>query len=643
MKTVSFFIGVVCIFFQVFLPGGELGSESAPENSRVVLGLKWYHQFQFAGYYAALEKGFYEDEGLRVEIREGGVDDRVGRDIHSGKIQFGVLGSSALLRRAQGHDLVLLAIILQHSPMTLIVRKDRGIRSPASLIGKKVVISDHVAPEFRAMFIREGIDPERINILPKTKDSLDALVRGDIWAMSGSLANEPYVLSRMGIPVRLIHPINYGVDFYGDGIYTSATELQNRPRRVRKFLRASLKGWDYAFRNTPEIIDLILTKYNSRKSRAGLVYEAAKLRELTLPRLVQIGHVNEGRWERIRDTYKSLGLLKGEPDLDDFIYDSREGEFSERLLWLAGGLGVFILIISAISLGLFLFNRTLRNAVRERTIELEKESAERKQAQDYANRLNQELEQRVEERTSELSRVNERLRSINRELERANGDLEFFSYSLSHDLRGPLRHISGFSQLLAADYRAQIDSRGISHLNRIEEAGNRMANMIDDILILARTSRGSLKLEDVDLGVMIREIVEGLTKSYRNHPVKFIMAQAPIVQCDRELMRRALDNLLSNAWKYTSSNPADRLPALVEFGVQYPDREPVFFLKDNGAGFDMKYVDKLFKAFQRLHKESEFEGTGVGLATVQRILNRHGGNIWADSKPDEGAIFYFTI
>ena len=250
-----------------------------------------------------------------------------------------------------------------------------------------------------------------------------------------------------------------------------------------------------------------------------------------------------------------------------------------------------------------------------------------------------ELEQRVTDRTHELEERNEALRRNAAELLAANTELDAFAYSVSHDLRAPLRSIDGFSQVLLEDYSAQLDEAGRDSLQRVRAASQRMATLIDDLLKLARFTRSEMRTEAVDLTKIAQDIAADLQRSTPERQVEFAIAPGLEARGDVRLLRVALENLLRNSWKYTARQPRPR----IEFGSVQENGERVFRVRDNGAGFDMQYADKLFGVFQRLHSPADFEGTGVGLATVRRIITRHGGRIWAEGVVDQGATFYFTL
>jgi signal transduction histidine kinase len=238
---------------------------------------------------------------------------------------------------------------------------------------------------------------------------------------------------------------------------------------------------------------------------------------------------------------------------------------------------------------------------------------------------NEELEKRVLERTTQL--------------EAANKELEAFSYSVSHDLRAPLRSIDGFSQALFEDHGDKLDEQGRGDLQRVRAATQRMAQLIDDMLDLSRVSRSEMRREPVDLSALVKNIAAELQAAEPDRQVSLAIAEGLRSQGDPRLLRVLLENLLRNAWKFTGKHPT----AKIEFGTMQNNGKPVYYVRDDGAGFDMAYADKLFGAFQRLHAMTEFNGTGVGLATVQRIVNRHGGRVWAEGTVDQGATFYFTL
>ncbi|MFH1081500.1 MAG: ATP-binding protein [Pseudomonadota bacterium] len=247
-------------------------------------------------------------------------------------------------------------------------------------------------------------------------------------------------------------------------------------------------------------------------------------------------------------------------------------------------------------------------------------------AQEAIRRLNEELEARVLQRTAQLDAVNK--------------ELEAFSYSVSHDLRAPLRSIEGFSNALLEDYQDRpLDETGRKYLERVCKTTQHMGFLIDDMLKLSHVTRFEFKCESIDLSDMIRKTARKLQESAPDRSVIWVVQDGVVIQGDQRLLQIALSNLLDNAWKFTGRQAQPR----IEFGATVKDGDPVYYVRDNGVGFDMAYVNKLFGAFQRLHTTEEFAGTGIGLATVRRIINRHGGRVWAEGEIGKGATLYFTI
>lgn len=240
----------------------------------------------------------------------------------------------------------------------------------------------------------------------------------------------------------------------------------------------------------------------------------------------------------------------------------------------------------------------------------------------------------------EIKKLNKELKNNVVQLEAANNELESFSYSVSHDLRTPLRSIDGFSQVLLEDYANKLDGEGRETLQRVRNGTQRMAQLIDDLLKLSRVTRGEMRQEMVDLSSMAKAVLTEFQKMEPERQAKFIIAEGLTANGDTRLLRVVLENLMGNAWKFTSKKEN----ACIELGsLQQGDGKLAYFVKDNGAGFDMSYVDKLFGAFQRLHSRTEYPGTGIGLATVQRIIRRHGGRVWAEGSVGQGATMYFTL
>jgi signal transduction histidine kinase len=396
-------------------------------------------------------------------------------------------------------------------------------------------------------------------------------------------------------------------------------EQNRRAQEIKETITAQL----------PELEQAMKRAENSR----GIAPVAAM--DLTLPTLPS-DHLRE-LFERMESTESGL-LVKR-------TADAKGNAEQAHLALIVAGLITF----AALSVGLYLVQREiLKRAEMEQGLrmaqamlgvkydeqheelthvvkDLHNQIAERRAAEERVHLLNTELEERVKERTSELREINK--------------ELEAFSYSVSHDLRAPLRHMHGFSRILMEEYAAQLPEDARQYLERIRNSATHMAALVEDLLHLSKIGRQAAQRGDVPM----RELAEAartealFETAERN--IEWKIGALPVVYGDALLLRQVLANLLGNAVKFTRKQEQ----AVIEIGHRREGREDVFFVRDNGAGFDPRYADKLFGVFQRLHRQDEFEGTGIGLATVQRIMNKHGGKVWAESQPGQGATFYFSL
>jgi PAS domain S-box-containing protein len=869
-------------------------SAFAASSEKVRLQLKWFHQFQFAGYYAALSKDFYQEEGLDVEILEGAAEILPSQLVLEGKADFGVHdGAHLIYRRLQGDPLVAVAAIFQHSPVALLSKKSSNIRHPADLIGRRIGVDQNQgAVSLLAMFRHEGVDvksiydltPVHFVSMPGGEDSvIDDLAEGRFAALEVYLTHLPSPKHGNEFEPIIMNPLDYGVDFYGDTLFTSNAILEAKPDVVERFRRASVKGWKYALEHREEIANFILTfpttRPTKKNDRQMLLAEAEALNNIILPTLVEIGHMNPGRWERMADIYRELRMVTSTSRLEGFIYDIDNEK--KRLRKQLQFLGIIMAVVALTTTFSFIWIRLLRSQVRVRTKELIEDIAERKRAEEALQKsetllnstqrltkvggwefdvksgksfwtdelyriheipndpsidhvkeslacygpeerriLNEAFQRACEQGESydlelpfttcmgkplwirttaqpvyengkvvriignllditerkrsedvvqisserlqlatrvacigiwdwdvaknelvwddsmyqlygiqredfsgaydawirtvhpddkahtdgeiqaalrgereyapefriirpdgsiryikadsrtikdqegkplrmigtniditEHKRAEEKIRQLNQDLEQrvtkrtvqleiSNKELEAFAYSVSHDLRAPLRHIDGFLDMLNARIGATLDAKSLHYMDIISDSAKRMGTLIDDLLAFSRTARCEMTTTNVDLRALIQEIIQDIAPEIQGRSIDWRIGDLPVVTGDRAMLRIALVNLISNAVKFTQK----REKADIEIGcLPESESDVTVFVRDNGAGFDMRYVDKLFGVFQRLHRMEDFEGTGIGLANVHRIISRHGGKTWAEGKIDGGATFYFSL
>ncbi len=332
--------GVAGLLLAVLLAGricaAEPATSPAPDRGLVpvTLQLKWRHQFQFAGYYAAIAQGYYRDAGLDVRLVEAAPGTDVVEAVLRGEAQFGVGTSELVLSRAKGAPVVVLATIFQHSPLVLIARGSGAETDLHSLCDRPMMIEPQSAELF-AYFRDEGVDPSRLNIVPHTF-RVEDLLGGKVGAMTGYSTDEPFVLQQSGVPFSVFSPRAGGIDFYGDNLFTTEAVLRAHPAMVKAFLDASLRGWDYALAHREEIIDLIIERYRPGRSREHLRFEAERTAQLIHPELIEVGHVNPGRWRHIADTFAQLGMLPRGFDVAPMLYDSDPRPDLRRWYWALG-------------------------------------------------------------------------------------------------------------------------------------------------------------------------------------------------------------------------------------------------------------------------------------------------------------------
>lgn len=364
IKPVSYLLGLILLLSPL------------QATQTITLQLKWFHQFQFAGYYAAIEKGYYAKEGLDVKLIERDPHKNNIMQVINGEALYGIADSSLLFYRAKGYPVKLLASIFQHSPLIFIARRDSQILSPLEMKGKKLMIERNLddAP-LAAMLADAGLDPQQYITLPQSFNPND-LIDGKVDAMEAYLTDQPFYFKQRNFPITIINPLNYGIDFYGDNLFTTETEITNHPERVEKLVRATLRGWNYALRNPDEIIDLILTKYGSKLPKEHLQYEASSIRQMMVADMVEIGYTSPERFERIGDVYVKMDFFDKKTvaeSLKHLIYqpDTQSYWVKYRIIILSG-FGTLIVLAFL----LFFINRRLRKLITQKTQQLEEQLEE---------------------------------------------------------------------------------------------------------------------------------------------------------------------------------------------------------------------------------------------------------------------------
>ncbi|MGD9948416.1 MAG: EAL domain-containing protein [Desulfobulbus sp.] len=364
----KFLLGLLWAFLFTW-QGAALGDDQPLEKVR--LQLKWMHQFQFAGYYAAVEKGYFRDAGLDVELLPATPELRPSDLLLAGDVEFAVMSPVVLIERQQGKPFVVLASIFQHSATAVMAIKGTGITSPQDLRGKRVMFTADTDAENQAMLISNGVPLDSLKMVEHSWNLVDDLISGKVAAQTVYLTNEPYLLKKRGIESELLKPIDYGIDFYGDCLVTTAYEIRDHPERTEAFLQAVQQGWRYALAHPEEVARLILNRYSREKTLEHLLFEARTMRELIQPNLVEIGYMSPERWRFIADTYVRLGLISSQYTLNGFLYSQIRQELDANKHHMQnlvmGGLSITIVIGIGVGIVLLMFTTRLNREVERRT------------------------------------------------------------------------------------------------------------------------------------------------------------------------------------------------------------------------------------------------------------------------------------
>jgi signal transduction histidine kinase len=561
------------------------------QTDSVKIYLGWFHQFQFAGYYASQEKGFFEEEGLQVHLQR--FDGTIGiQPILEGKYEYGVATAGQLMGSSGRDSLVVIAPIFQQSPLALMVERDSGIRTLKDLEGKTV----GVGSELKTMMYFAGVNMSKVNFIQPTSYISD-LKAGIADAIThyviDSIKTSDYLLFR---------PIEYGVNFYGECLYTHQSELDENPERVEKIHRAVLKGWKYAADHREELIDIILSKYNPDMGREGLAYEAESvINSHILNSFYPVGFNDMDRWIHMERTLSTQLTFDQSIDWNRFIYRPdvilQEQVIQKiiRYAWIVGVLALLTLF------ALFVYNRQLQRAVRSSTIELEAQKSE----------------------LSQLNVFKDKMLSI-----------------ISHDLRGPMSSVQSLIDLTVTQGISGDDFKKVmvSSRTKIHEINA----FIDNILYWAKNQLTGINLKPERLN--LKEIVDSSVKltslaaDEKNILIDTDVNKDLYVHADLETTKLIIRNLLTNAVKFCDKE--DKITVY----AQKKNDDVHISVKDTGPGIEPGLIEVLFSAEQVSKKGSRDEsGSGLGLILCKEFVEENGGVIKAESQLGKGSVFTFTL
>jgi signal transduction histidine kinase len=561
----------------------------ADQLDRVTLQLKWTHQFQFAGYYAAVAQGYYREAGLDVNLIEAQPGEDPVANVLRGGADFGVGNSDLLLFRQRGEPVVVLACVFQHSPLLLVVRAASGVSDLQGLHDRSLMMIDSEKAELFAYFKYEGLDVSRLHVRPHTLRIQD-FIEGKVDAMSAYGTDEPYMLHQAGVAFHAFTARSGGIDFYGDNLYTTEAQIRDHPERVRAFRAASLRGWDYALAHPQEMIDYIRQRYPQGLSRPHLQFEAEKTAELMHPGIIEVGHINPGRWRHIADTYAEFGMLPGNFDLTGFLY---EPDPRPDLRWIYWSLAAAIVLLIG----------TLGWAL-------------------------------------PLVRLNRRLRAANLAKSR-------YLAFLSHEIRTPLNGIVGMVELMKS---GTVLPEQVEQVQLLDHSAQNLLRLVDNVLDHSRIEAGRVEVvrEAVTLEKFVREVGELYRPAAQAKGVAlretFASGAPAVVLTDPVRLRQILANLLSNAVKFTAAGSVEvavaAKPVPEGRGVRL-----IFQVSDTGPGITAEQQARIFIPFAQAESSvaRKFGGSGLGLSISRQLAQMLGGDITLESTPGHGATFVLEI
>jgi signal transduction histidine kinase/CheY-like chemotaxis protein len=592
------------LFLTVFVTSGF--TQQKPLEP-VSVQLKWFYQYQFAGILMAKEKGFYEKAGLDVTIKERDPALNHIQQVIDGKSEYGLTDSVILRYRAEGHPVKIIATIFQHNPTILISRKESGIVSPYELRGKRIAyqkgIDDSVITSLLSF---ANLETDDITHVPIEFDHMD-FIRGDVDVTGAYITIEPYwIQQQYGIELNIIDPRNYGIDFYGDMIFTTEEEIKNHPERVEAFTKATLEGWDYALKHKNEAVNTILNKYNTRSlTFERLLYEADATEKLISKQYIPLGETRKERFKILSDLYLVRGIAKDDLDtaIDEIIYNPNvKSDLLDKYLYPVIVTTVILLLLVLL---LIFYNKRLSYLVKTRTEELEKAKQE-----------------------AELSAVS-----------KAN-----FLANMSHEIRTPMHAILGFVEQLAKN---EDDFSRQKMFATVQNSGHSLLTIINDILEISKIESGKMQLDprDCDLHHFFNDIHEFFAGSCESKEITFrLRIDSSVPQCarvDEIRLRQILVNLMSNAVKFTSEKGNINLDII----YNAKDGDIELFIVDTGIGISKENIEKVFNAFEQEDSSTtrRFGGTGLGLAICKRLITLMGGNIHVESEVGKGSRFYLRF
>ncbi len=578
---------------------------AASNKEEVTIALKWFYQYQFAGYIMAKEQGYYDEVGLDVTLIERDPNQNHIEQVIQGRAQYGVSDSSLLVYRAKGAPIKIISTVFQHNAMVLISKKSSGIVSPYEMRGKRVSYQNGVDDAiFASMFEYANLGRNDFIKLPMDF-SYESFINDEIDVIAAYITDQPYWIAKRGYELNIINPLSYGIDLYGDNLFTTEVEIAHHPDRVIKMKAASLKGWRYAIEHPEETANVIREKYKPSLDYDQLMFEARATIRLIAPQYVELGYTSKDRFRYIASIFddgrvESDALMRA---VDEIIY--RPDSIQERIRHYAWVGAVMVVVFGAIALLLYIHNRRLDRMVKERTLELE-----------HSKKV-------AEEAAASKAR---------------------FLANMSHEIRTPMNAILGFAQLLSKD---EHDVKRRERFAIIESSGKTLLGIINDILDISKIESGKLFIEQhpTDIKQLANESLKLFEATMAQKKLQCtLICGSDVPKClmlDNVRIQQVVYNLLGNAIKFTP----DEGTIIVHIGYDFFKRSLHVSIQDSGIGIATEKLKSIFDPFSQedVSTTRQFGGTGLGLSISSKLVALMGGLLNVQSKQDEGSRFYFNL
>ncbi len=589
-------------------------------NEQVTLQLKWFHQFQFAGFYAAKEQGFYQDAGFDVEIRQRDINTDAMSDVLAGRADFGVSDSSIIVSRLNGKPLVVASTIFQTSPLIFMSLKQTEITSPYDLKGKKVMFQKNVDDaSLQALMQMFRVNDAEYEFIPHNFNDF-ALAQGSVDVMSAYRSDQPFKYQDKDIAIDILDPASYGIDFYGDLLFTTEQRVREDMDGVKRFVAATHKGWQYALDNQLEIANLIIEKYAPEASLQNLLNEAEATARLIKPDLTPIGNVFPQRFERIAQTYKDLEMADSQSNIAGLLlrdYEPKPFTLDHRIAYI---LVALLLVFTAYVVTQFRFNLRLKRLVKEQTAALKNSN------------------DRLQQRNELLSQQKQDVEEAKQAAEEANQSKSLFLANMSHEIRTPMNGVLGTLQLLQ---RMEQSDEAKDLLAKALFSSKALLTIINDILDFSKVEAGKLEVESApfNLNELLDAVTSSLTPEADNKEIELVVFKGKRYQAgwlgDAVRVKQILLNISANAVKFTEQGKVT-IKADVD-----ANQALVLVIEDTGIGMSQEALKRLFIRFEQADNSTtrKFGGSGLGMAIAQSLVEIMGGQISVSSQLGKGSKF----